>query len=340
MVADGRDTVNPAYSAIRAAPGPVMTPGLQQLVETDPHVPAALKTVMANTRNPPAAPDAATWLRVRQQLADNVQRDPLTGKPLNVDFNDQVNNAASDLGDELKSAIPGFSDAQAQAALYKAPAASYAAARGMLFGGRNNQTPADVQALWDAAKTPGQQAAIQHAFASDVLDKANGGAKGSLLSPANFTAPGVQQKLAIVFGLRAADRMAQTATNEKNMQTFENRVLPNSNSITAEAGNHGAAMEGMAHGALAAVPKLMKGNLFEAGMDIAKHGALAVLNNVKTNGDTAFRNEMAQRYLSDAATFKAPGTPVKAPAQRFPLLPPATTYLLPQISSTPGSPTQ
>lgn len=333
MVAGGRDSVNPAYTAIRANPEPVMTPGLQQLLDTDPHVQGALKTVMANTRNPPAVPDAAIWLRVRQQLADNVQRDPLTGKPQNVDFNDQVNAAASDLGAELKNAIPGFGDAQAQAALYKAPQTAYQNARGMLFGGTAKQTPADVQALWDSATTPGQQAAIQHAFAADILDRANGAATGSRLTPANFLAPGVQQKLAIVFGDPAASNIGRVATQEKQMQAFENRVLPNNNSITAEATNHGNAIGEMA---MDAAPHLLTGNLHHAALAVGKTVLGKVMSNVKTNGDLAFRNEMAKRYLSDAATFTTPKIAVPSAGGKLPLLPAQNVYLLPQAMNSSG----
>lgn len=302
LVAQGRDSVNPAYTAIRADPSPVMTDGLQNLLDTDPHVASALNTVNANTRSPPAVPNASTWLRVRQQLADNVQRDPVTGKPMNVDFNDQVNNATSDLGTELKSAIPGFGDAQAAAALYKAPQASYTAARGMLFGATAKQTPADVQALWDAATTPAQQGAIQHAFAADILDKA---VTKNTLTPASLTAPGVQQKLGIVFGQNAAAKINTLATGEQRMAQFENRVLPNVNSITAEASNYGD--EGLKQAFLAGAQKagghILEGDPHRAGVAVVGNAAKYLLNVGKANSDTAFRNALAQQYLGDASSF-------------------------------------
>lgn len=305
MIAQGQDSVNPAYTAIRADPSPVMTPGLQNLFDSDPNIQKALGTVNSVTRNAPPVPTAATWLAVRQQLSDGVARNQMTDKPLASYANAQMGNAARDLGDELNDAIPGFEDAQAQAALYKAPQASYTAARGMLFGGTAKQTPADVQSLWNAAKTPDQQQAIQHAFAADFLDRA---VNKNTLTPGVLQAPGVQQKLSIVFGPDAAANLSSLAQNEQKMSQFAARVMPNNNSITAEAQNYGD--EGLKQAFLAGATKaaghVLEGDPHRAGFAAVSHAVKYLAGVGKANSDLAFRNALAQQYLGDAATF-APG---------------------------------
>lgn len=303
MIAQGQDSVNPAYNAIRANPAPVMTPELQDLATNDPHVAAALNAVNSATRNPPPVPTAATWLAVRQQLADNVERNPVTGSPLPSYVNAQINSAAKDLGDAMNNAIPDFSNAQAQAALYKAPQASYNQARGMLFGGTAKQTPADVQALWDAAKTPAQQQAIQSAFAADFLDRATN--RATPMQPSLVNSPGVQQKLAIVFGPGAASKLSTLAQNEQQMSQFAARVMPNGNSVTAEALNYGHEADGLGKAAMEAAPHLLAGphGIPHAAVTFLKGATGGILSKAQANGDVAFRNALAQQYLSDASTF-------------------------------------
>ncbi|MDE2458615.1 MAG: hypothetical protein KGL20_05200 [Rhodospirillales bacterium] len=302
MIAQGQDSVNPAYNAIRANPAPVMTPELQALATNDPHVAAALNTVNSATRNPPSVPTAATWLAVRQQLADNVERNPVTGTPMASYVNAQINGAAKDLGAAMNDAIPGFSDAQAQAALYKAPQASFNQARGLLFGGTAKQTPADVQALWDAAKTPAQQQAIQSAFAADFLDRA---VNKNTLTPSIINSPGVQQKLGIVFGPGAAAKLSALAQNEQQMSQFAARVMPNSNSISAEALNYGHEADGLGKAAMEAAPHLLAGphGFPHAAITFIKGATGGIVNRARSNSDEAFRNALAQQYLGDASTF-------------------------------------
>lgn len=326
-VAAGQDSVNPAYSAIRADPAPVMTPGLQNLLDTDPNVQAALSRVAAVTRKtgagplvpdtsvapdpnnpdapPPMVPTAATWLAVRQQLADGVERNPITGAPLPSYANRQMTGAATDIGDELGTAIPGFADAQAAAASYKAPQGAFNASRGLLFGGTAKQTPADVQALWDAAKTPADQQAIQQGFAADLHDLAVN--KGTL-TPSKLLAPGVQAKLGIVFGPDAAGQIAQTAQTEKAMALFASRAMPNVNSVTAQAQNFGEESS-LANAAMEAAPHLIAGvhGLPHAAIAFGKGIAGGVVGSVKSNSDLAFRNALAQKYLSPAYTIMQPG---------------------------------
>ena len=302
MIAQGQDSVNPAYNAIRANPAPVMTPDLQDLATNDPHVAAALNAVNNATRNAPPVPTAATWLAVRQQLADNVERNPVTGSPLPSYMNAQINSAAKDLGAAMNDAIPGFSNAQAQAALYKAPQASFNQARGMLFGGTAKQTPADVQDLWDAAQTPSQQQAIQSAFAADFLDRA---VNKNTLTPGLVNSPGVQQKLAIVFGPGAASKLSALAQQEQQMSQFAARVIPNGNSVTAEALNYGHEADGLGKAAMEAAPHLLAGphGIPHAAVTFLKGATNGILSSAKTNGDIAFRNALAQQYLGDASSF-------------------------------------
>lgn len=305
LVQQGRDSVNPAYTAIRADPSPVMTPGLQNLMQTDPNIQNALAKVNSVTRNAPLVPTASTWLAVRQQLADGVERNPATGAPMNNYNNQQMGNAASDLGDELKTAIPGFEGAQAKAALYKAPQASFDAARGMLFGGTATQTPADVQSLWDAAATGGQKQAIQHAFAADLLDKATN--RAIPIQPSVLASPGVQQKLGIVFGPDAAANVKTMAQNEANMSKFASRVMPNNNSVTAEAQNHGNGIMGaVGQAALHAAPHAVTGGadgFAHAALAFAKSLAGNAIGTVKANNDQAFRDSIGKLYLGNASEF-------------------------------------
>lgn len=302
LLKGGRSTVNPAYSGIRAQDGPVMTPELQQLVDQDPHAARALATVKANTRNAPDVPDASTWLRVKQQLSDDVQRDPRTGKPLNVDFNDQVTNAASDLTSALKTAIPGFSDAQAGAAVYMAPQDAYDRATGLLFGNSKGKTVSDTQKLADSLKSSAELAAAQRAFATDIMNRVNAG-RGSV---AALTTPAAQQKLSIMFGPEAAQKIAASALDEKSMSAFFGRAAPGAGSITSEVMNRGAAQDASLGGEVAS--HALAG-AFHGGIHGAVKGAATPLlqrgiATLKTPGmNQDFRDVASQYLLRPASEF-------------------------------------
>src|SRR6185369_15332166 len=106
---------------------------MSALIDSDPAIQRAAQQVAANSRgnilqpldpnNPEAGYglNAADWLKVRSLLTRASEFDDVTGRPPN-DLVARTNaNAARDLTEHLNEAIPGFREAQAQAAQYKAP---------------------------------------------------------------------------------------------------------------------------------------------------------------------------------------------------------------------------
>ena len=174
---------------------------------------------------------------------------------------------------------------------------------GCYSAAQKNQTPADVQTLWDAAKTPAQQQAVRQAFAADLYDKA---VNQKTLQPSDLMVPGRLQKLAIVFGQPAADNIGKAAALEHTLSKNAAQIIPSSNSITGRVAGHDAEASGMGDMFAEAIPHALSGSVHHTALALLKGVGSKVLSGVQANNDAAFRKAMADLYLSNASDYVPP----------------------------------
>lgn len=224
IVKQGQQTVRPLYDALTANPAPVMTPRLAVLAQT-PAVKKAIGLTVSDMLNDPDGPSpttagfklnpdtggwempqygiggvveqqptAATWIKVHQNLGQSVDRNPITNAVIPDSVspgNRNIGVVGGKLGDELKTAIPGYDQALAQSGDYLSTRGAFNRASGMLF----SKPVYDFQQMWSSLKNPSEVKAAQAALANDILTKS----EGASILPGAFKNPGVQQKMAIAF---------------------------------------------------------------------------------------------------------------------------------------------
>lgn len=154
---------------------------------------------------PMVQPTASTWDAVRQAVGRQVERNPITGRPLpdsQSSGNFGVRRAGQDLtsalaGDETGAgaAIPGLRDALNVSGDYLKVENAFDRAKGSLFNGPVSK----FNDLWGSLGTGPEQDAARAALASDILDQSNAGR----LKSGSFKTDGVQQKLVTAFGDKA-----------------------------------------------------------------------------------------------------------------------------------------
>lgn len=235
IVKQGQLAVGPQYDALRANPAPVMTPRLAVLAQT-PAVKKAINLTVTDMLNNPDGPSpttvgfkmdpdtgnwslpangsfegiseqqptAATWIGVHQNMGQTVDRSPLTNAPLPNAVspgNRNIESLSGKLGDELRTAIPGYGDALDQSGDYLSTRSAFNRASGKLFSG----PVYDFQQMWGSLKNPAEQKAAQAAIANDILTKS----EGKSVLPGMFKSPGVQQKMQIAFPQGGQDFLGQ-----------------------------------------------------------------------------------------------------------------------------------
>jgi hypothetical protein len=269
MIEQGRATAKPLFDAVRANPEPIVHPDLQSVAKR-PVVQRALRSVYDDflnagvdpearglklvTRQQPGGgridehvevtgPTADTWDSVYKAVSRQVERNPVTGKPLpdtQSQGNYGVGQATKALGEAMRQHVPGWGQAMDSAGDYMSVSGAFDRAKGRLFSTKT--TPADVAKLVASAKTPAELNGIRHAVASDLFDKAqNGQLNPNLLLKGTAT----RQKLAHVFGQDAADQIAARLEVEAGMLNAGRRIRPGNGSPTAEISEEIRAQDGV-----------------------------------------------------------------------------------------------
>jgi hypothetical protein len=225
IVKQGKQAVAPLYDALTSNPAPVMTPRLAVLAQT-PAVKKAINFTVNDMLNDPDGPSpttvgfkldpdtgnwslpstgslegiseqqptAATWIKVHQNLGQTVDRSPITNAPIPDSVspgNRNISAVSGKLGDELRTAIPGYGDALDQSGDYLSTRGAFARATGTLF----SKPVYDFQQMWSSLKNPAEVKAAQAAVVNDILTKS----EGPSILPGAFKTPGVQQKMQIAF---------------------------------------------------------------------------------------------------------------------------------------------
>lgn len=278
-------------------------------------------------------PTAQTWDLVKKSIGRQIERHPITGRPLpdsQSEGNYGVRVASQDLTDALAGdpangqpgAIPGYRAALDQAGDYlKLSDAFDKGGRLLTDPAVNEGTFADVYGnLGDA-----EQQAFKGGFANKLFDLAQNGR----LTPRTFLAPRVQQKVTAVIGPDAAEGFLDHVDLERDLAATGNRMAPGAGSPTAEFANAGAEQEhgagalglvsGLAHNPL----KLVKG-LSQVGADAPTTPQVRdEMGRLLMQHPEATAAEL-QTVLGAAPTPAPPVNLGQAAGQAVPVLTPAT----------------
>lgn len=256
VVNAGRAKAGPLYDAALNNPGPVINDDLASVAKR-PVVRKAISSVaedMLNEGKDPTAvgivkrveqvpgggtrdvygsvdaPTAQTWDSVKKAISKQVERHPLTGKPLPDSVsqgNYGVRSADQALTGAMKSAIPGYGDALSTSGDYLSVQSAFDRAKGTLL--RSNVAPADFAKMWSGF-SPGEQDAARASIANDVSSQAQNGR----LSPRLFSTPAVQAKLTTAFGADKAQALVARLEQERVLAKGY-RMQPGTNSVTGES---------------------------------------------------------------------------------------------------------
>jgi hypothetical protein len=252
LVAQGQAKAKPLYEAALAKPGPITSDALSAISKRpvvqralnavaaqvlnageDPHA-YGLEVVGMNDAGLPStvslkAPTAKTWDMVKKAVADQVERHPITNKPLPDSThagNRGVTVASTDLTAALKDAIPGYGDALATAGDYLSHQAAFERVKGAVF--KTQMTHGDFAKMWSGF-APSQQEAARASIANDFHNLAQNGR----LKPALFNTPSVRNKLATAFGQAKTDALISRVEQEALLAKGQ-RMTPGTNSTTGE----------------------------------------------------------------------------------------------------------
>lgn len=252
IVQQGRQSVGPAYDALRTNPAPVWNPDLAALAQRPAikmAIGVAADQMLNEGKSPTVAgfqidpdtgawvlpksgslegiteqqPTAETWIKVHQALGNTVERSPLNNKPIPDSLspgNYGIRTSGSALGSALTDAIPGYGDVLSQSGDYLSVNGAFDRASKRLFNGPVSQ----FGDMWGSLSNPAEQNAARASVANDILTRSEG---GSFL-PGQFKSPGVQQKLAIAFGPDAASNFTDQMESDLAERGVYNRVLQGS----------------------------------------------------------------------------------------------------------------
>ena len=247
IVEAGQARVAPLFERALSDPGPLMTRELAEIASR-PTVQAALKQVYKNAldagEQPAArglrlaadgqsvelvAPTRATWDAVRKAMGGQVERNPITGRPLPDTVspgNYGVSRATSDLSGALRREIDGYSEALDASADYLRVRGAFQRARGSLM----REKPRDFARRWGSITSPEERQAVRAAMAADIEDLIQKGA----LRPRLFRQPGVRSNIEVAFGKTRGRALINRLEAEAEMISKAPR-LPRENSATSGA---------------------------------------------------------------------------------------------------------
>lgn len=314
IVEQGRAKAAPLFDAALSTPGPIWNRQLEDIARR-PVVKRAIQSMAEDILNeggdPVAlglskriervpgggtrevwdqvkAPTAQTWDTVKKAIGRQVERNPVTGKPLpdsQSQGNYGVGQASKALTSALRENIPGYGAALDASGEYLTAEGAFNRVKGRLFSSKT--TPKDFVTLLGSFKTGGEAEAAKSALASDLFDRAQNGQ----LKPGGLRVPAVRAKLEAAFGKIQAEKIAQAIEAETKLAAYGGRIRPGNGSPTDELRAARAEQDG-------ANP------LAEVGMDFAR-------GLMDRRGPASAALGAAGRQLGKAgATLKAPGMPV------------------------------
>lgn len=275
MVKDLETQAEPLYKSALSDPGPVWNTDLANLAER-PVVKKAIAQVgsdMLNAGQSPTTlgiaidpdtgsfvlnpdlststasyPTATTWDAVKKAIGRQVERSPITGRPLpdsqssgnygiRTATRDLTNVLAGDGTPQNPGAIPGY-----RAALDKA--GDYLSLQDAFDRGGKLLTNPNVNEAQFGQVYNDLDEASQHAFRAGFANKMYDMAQNGQLKPQAFRAPRIQDKLNIVLGPQNASDFLTNLGLEGNLAASGQRMAPGVNSPTFELSNAAAEQEG------------------------------------------------------------------------------------------------
>lgn len=329
IVEAGRARAKPLFEKALQSPAPVWNSDLADLVTNRPVIRKAIGHVIDDLKNagkdptaleallktetalrqvqpgrliasPPttttravgvARPTAEAWDAVKKAISRQIERNPITGKPLpdaQSQGNFGVSAAERALTGALKTHIPGYGEALAASGEYLSVQGAFQRTTGSLFSTKT--TPAQFAQLWKSWKSPAEASAAKDALAADIFNKAQNGQ----LRPGRLLVPAVRQKLATAFGQEAADEIIRRVQIQAKLAATGNRIRPGINSTTAEAMMAGGEMDNaLASGAMQAGGHLLSGRPVKAAGALV-NALAAPARGAMTPIDQATRNEVGR----------------------------------------------
>lgn len=332
IVESGRKQADPLFAQVRARQEPVMTDALSALSKR-PVIQQALKQVATDMLNagedPQAAglevkgvnpaglpemvevrsPTATTWDKVYQAVSKQVERHPITQKPVPDSLspgNHNINVAGTALRSALGEAVPEWDQAMKVAGDYKSVEGAYHQGGSLLFS--RGAAAKDFGARF-AKLSPAEQTGWKAGIANSIFDKAQNGQ----LKPAALRTPIVREKLEATFGQKGASDLTDALSSEDAMRAFEQRYAPGVGSITSEMSGEMAAQDAMspaAQAAWAAGEGAIRGGMVGGPKGAVVGGAGAGLRNIvgqiganiKTAGMPVAVRDEAGRILTSQMT--------------------------------------
>jgi hypothetical protein len=249
----GRKKADPLFKAARADKTPVVTDKLNSLLSR-PVVKKALTSAVVDIQNAGGDPMASgfvvkgildnglpdvvgvnsptveTWDKIYKAISSQVERHPLSQKPLPDTVssgNYNINTARADLRKALGDAAPKWNEAMTAAGEYKPVETAFQSGGKFMFD--NNVASSDFAGKF-AKLSPAEQNAWKGGIANEIFKKAQTGK----LNPSVFKTPILKEKLVAAFGQDGADKLLKMLSSEKGMQDFERRYGPGAGSITQE----------------------------------------------------------------------------------------------------------
>lgn len=313
IVRTGQKEAAPLFrTAFDAVPGPLQTEGLAQLSRR-PVVKRALSTVAADMLNAGQDPEAAgfvvkgmtegglpdvvevrgataeTWDAVRKAIGRQVERHPISNKPL-PDSQSQGNYgigvATRDLTTELKRAIPGYAEALDRSSDYLKADAAFNNAKRLM----NPSTPVPVFRERYASLTDAEKQAHLAGFVNDTLEKA---ANGRLNLKALRT-PATMQKLATMVGPAKARLLATRFAQEAELAKTGGRMMPGAGSATMELSAADAEAKAALGSLKGAARTLAEGRPVRAAMQAVASPLVGAYRGAQVPIDQATRDEVGR----------------------------------------------
>jgi len=253
LIEAGRKKADPLFRAARADKNPVSTGELNSLLSR-PVVKKALTNAVIDIQNaggdPMAqgfdvrgvldnglpdvvgvkSPTVETWDKIYKAISGQVERHPLTQKPLPDTIssgNYNINTARSDLRKALGKAAPKWDEAMTAAGEYKPVETAFQSGGKFMF---DNKIASEDFANRFAKLSSPEKDAWKGGIAHEIFKKANTGN----LTPSVFKTPILKEKLIAAFGQDGTDKLLKALSSEKAMQDFERRYGPGAGSITQE----------------------------------------------------------------------------------------------------------
>ena len=256
LVTQGREDVNPLFQAVRDQDTPVMTDRLREIMQR-PDAQRVLGRVYRDLQNQGVdpvsvgfaplrepfgqvteyrleAPNARTWDLFRQTIGREVERNPLTGRPLpdtQSAGNFGLNQITRDVTEELRRVVPGYGEALDRSGDYLSLNSAFERSGGLL-----TRPSREFNQVWGGLRTDAERQAAQARVLSDINDMARAGR----LRPSMFrTSQDIRDNLSTAFGPERAQRIVDdmaglTPSSEARMAAAESRMRPNLNSTTGD----------------------------------------------------------------------------------------------------------